>query len=211
MHPLGNLIPWIAATSILGLLGVTLIHSAFGRHGCRRGRRTLVTSRSVLVVNSRQLAGLSVVLRSRTGAWRDAFHRYTQAIRVVSRRLAGTARTVNYFLSSPREDIGLWFAPSVRLIAPGIAGLLRAQPRNFLVATIFGVALWNSLLLGVGYTGALIDDSTNPSAVAVKVVFVLLVGEGVAAAAWRGILIRRGNRDRHSSKRKIKVQAEPVL
>jgi len=98
MHPLGNLIPWIAATSMLGLLGVTLIHSAFGRHGCRRGRRALVTSRSVLVVNSRQLAGLSVVLRSRTGALRDVFHRYTQAIRVVSRRLAGTARTVNYFL-----------------------------------------------------------------------------------------------------------------
>jgi membrane protein DedA with SNARE-associated domain len=74
------------------------------------------------------------------------------------------------------------------LIAPAIAGLLRAQPRNFLVATIFGVALWNSLLIGVGYAGALIDDSANASAVAVKVVCVFLVGEGVAAAAWRGIV-----------------------
>jgi len=74
---------------------------------------------------------------------------------------------------------------------------------------IFGVALWNSLLIGVGYAGALIDDSANASTVAVKVVFVLLVGEGVAAA-WRGIVIWRGNRDRRSSKRKTKVQAEPV-
>jgi membrane protein DedA with SNARE-associated domain len=60
------------------------------------------------------------------------------------------------------------------------------------VATIFGVALWNSLLIGVGYAGAFIDDSANASAVAVKVVFILLVGEGVAAAAWRGVLVRRG-------------------
>jgi membrane protein DedA with SNARE-associated domain len=125
---------------------------------------------------------------------------------------AQLGRSIIFFRRHERTLVfGSQLIPSVRLIAPGIAGLLRAQPRNFLVATIFGVALWNSLLLGVGYTGALIDDSTNPSAVAVKVVFVLLVGEGVAAAAWRGILIRRGNRDRHSSKRKIKVQAEPVL
>jgi membrane protein DedA with SNARE-associated domain len=98
--------------------------------------------------------------------------------------------------------------PSVRLIAPGIAGLLRAQPRNFLVATIFGVTLWNSLLIGVGYAAALMDESANPSAIAVKVVFVLLVAEGVAAAAWRGIVIWRGDRDRYSSKRKTEVQAE---
>jgi membrane protein DedA with SNARE-associated domain len=103
---------------------------------------------------------------------------------------------------------GSQLIPSVRLIAPVIAGLLRAQPRNFLVATIFGVTVWNSLLIGVGYAGALMDESANPSAVAVKVVVVLLVAEGVAAAAWRGIVIWRGDRDVHSSKRKTEVQAE---
>jgi membrane protein DedA with SNARE-associated domain len=94
------------------------------------------------------------------------------------------------------------------LIAPVIAGLLRAQPRDFLVATIFGVTLWNSLLIGVGYAGALMDESANPSAVAVKVVFVLLVAEGVAAAAWRGIVLWRGNRYPYGSTRKTEVQAE---
>jgi hypothetical protein len=54
------------------------------------------------------------------------------------------------------------------------------------------------------------DESTNPSAIAVKVVFVLLVAEGVAAAAWRGIAIWRRNRDQRSAKRKIEVQAAPA-
>ena len=76
------------------------------------------------------------------------------------------------------------------------------------MATISGVVLWNSLLIGVGYAGALIDESANASAVAVEVVFILLVGEGVAAAAWRGILVRRGNDDGRNSKRKTEVQVE---
>jgi len=70
----------------------------------------------------------------------------------------------------------------------------------------FWLQLWNSLLIGVGYAGALMDNSASPSAVAVKVVFVLLACEGLGFAAWRGTVIRRGNRHRHRSKRKIDVQ-----
>jgi membrane protein DedA with SNARE-associated domain len=98
-------------------------------------------------------------------------------------------------ISFRRHERALTFGsqliPSVRLIAPGIAGLLRAELRNFLVATMFGVALWNSLLIGAGYAGALINESTNASAVALKVLFVLLVVEGLAAAGWRGIVVWR--------------------
>ena len=130
-------------------------------------------------------------------------------------RLLGVsqAQLGRLIVSFRRHEKALAFAsqliPSVRLIAPAIAGLLRAQPRSFRWL-MFGVALWNSLLIGVGYAGALIDDSANASAVAVKVVFILLVGEGVAAAAWRGIVVRRGNHDGRSSKRKTAVQAEAV-
>jgi hypothetical protein len=62
------------------------------------------------------------------------------------------------------------------------------------VATTFGVILWNSLLIGVGYVSVLTGDGTKPFTVAVKMVFVLLLGEFVAAAAWRSFAFWRGQR-----------------
>ncbi|MGA9297998.1 MAG: VTT domain-containing protein [Nitrososphaeraceae archaeon] len=221
MDPLGTLIPWIAATGILGLLGVTLLERLV----------PILPSTALLVALGIAVAeghwSLHMALWSSTaGSVLGSLSFYGLGLALGEVRsfalLKGTARLLGVsqaqlgrlIVSFRRHQKALAFAsqliPSVRLFAPTIAGLLRAQPRNFLVATIFGVALWNSLLIGVGYAGALIDDSTNASAVAVKVVFILLVGEGVAAAAWRGIVIRRRNHDGSSSKRKTEVQAKAV-
>ena len=219
MDPLGTLIPWIAATGILGLLGVTLLERLV----------PILPSTALLVALGIAVAeghwSLHMALWSSTaGSVLGSLSLYGLGLALGEVRsfalLKGTARLLGVseaqlgrlIVSFRRHEKALAFTsqliPSLRLIAPAIAGLLRAQPRHFLVATIFGVALWNSLLIGVGYAGALIDDSTNASAVAVKVVFILLVGEGVAAAAWRGIVVRRGNHDGRSSKRKIEAQAK---
>ena len=218
MDPLGALIPWIAATGILGLLGVTLLERLV----------PILPSTALLVGLGVAVAeghwSLHMALWSSTaGSLLGCLSFYGVGLALgEARSLAVLKRTARFLgvsqaqlgrliVSFRRHEKALAFGsqliPSVRLIAPGIAGLLRAQPRDFLVATIFGVTLWNSLLIGVGYAAALMDESANPSAIAVKVVFVLLVAEGVAAAAWRGIVIWRG-RDRYSSKRKTEVQAE---
>ena len=219
MDPLGTLIPWIAATGILGLLGVALVERLV----------PILPSTALLVGLGVAVAEghwpLHMALWSSTaGSLLGCLSFYGLGLALGEARSLAVLKQTARFLGVSQAQLGrlivsfrrhekaLAFCsqliPSVRLIAPGIAGLLRAQPCNFLVATIFGVTLWNSLLIGVGYAAAIIDDSSNPSAVAVKVVFVLLVCEGAAAAAWRAIVIWRGNRDRHSSKRKTEVQAE---
>lgn len=219
MDPLGTLIPWIAATGILGLLGVALLERLV----------PILPSTALLVGLGVAVAEghwpLHMALWSSTaGSLLGCLSLYGLGLALGEvRSFAVLKRTARFLgvsqaqlgrliVSFRRHEKALAFGsqliPSVRLIAPFIAGLLRAQPRNFLVATIFGVTLWNSLLIGVGYAGALMDESANPSAVAVKVVFILLVCEGLAAAAWRGIVIWRGNPDRYSSRKKTVMQAE---
>jgi membrane protein DedA with SNARE-associated domain len=221
MDPLGTLIPWIAATGILGLLGVTILERLV----------PILPSTALLVGLGVAVAeghwSLHMALWSSTaGSLLGCLSFYgvglalgeARALAVLKRtaRFLGVSQTqlgrliVSFHRHEKALAFGSQLVPSVRLIAPGIAGLLRVQPRNFLVATIFGVTLWNSLLIGVGYAATLMDQSANPSAIAVKVVFVLLVAEGVAAAAWRGIVIWRRNRGQRSAKRKIEVQAAPA-
>jgi membrane protein DedA with SNARE-associated domain len=217
MDPLGTLIPWIAATGILGLLGVTLLE-----------RLVPILPSTALLVGLGIAAAeghwsLHIALWSSTaGSLLGCLSFYGLGLAlgearslVVLKRIArflGVSQTQlgRLMVSFRRHEKALAFGsqliPSVRLIAPGIAGLLRAQPRNFFVATIFGVMLWNSLLIGVGYVAALIDDSANPTGVAVKVVVGLLIGEGVAAAAWRGIVIWRRNHDRTVRNEKLKCK-----
>ena len=202
MDPLGTLIPWIAATGILGLLGVTLLERVV----------PILPSTALLVALGIAVAeghwSLHMVLWSSTaGSLLGCLSFYAlglalgeaRSFAVLKRcaRFLGISETQlgRLIISFRRHERALTFGsqliPSVRLIAPGIAGLLRAELRNFLMATMFGVALWNSLLIGAGYAGALINKSTNASAVALKVVFVLLVAEGLAAAGWRGIVVWR--------------------
>src|SRR5262245_13519622 len=218
MDPLRNLIPWIAASGILGLLGIAFIERLV----------PILPSTALLVGLGVAVAeghwSLHVALWSSTvGSLLGCLSLYGVGLALgEAHSLAMLKRTVRFLgvseaqfgrliVSFHRHEKVLAFGsqliPSVRLIASGIAGLLRAEPRNFLVSTIFGVTLWNSLLISVGYAGALMDNGASPSAVAVKLVFTLLACEGLAAVGWRGIVSWRSKRHGHSSKRKIAVNA----
>jgi membrane protein DedA with SNARE-associated domain len=118
-------------------------------------------------------------------------------------------RLMVYFRRYPRTMVfGSQLIPSVRLIAPVIAGVLRIKPREFLMATAIGVALWNWLVIGVGYAAALTNDSANISAVALEIVLAVLVGEVVVASAWRGIVVRRARVDVSSRKSKAGIRTD---
>ncbi|WFU10322.1 DedA family protein [Rhizobium sp. CB3090] len=75
--------------------------------------------------------------------------------------------------------------PTVRLIAPGISGLLRTEFWRFVGATTLGAALWNGFFIGVGYIVALIDTDMNASVVALKTAIALIVAEGLVFVSWR--------------------------
>jgi membrane protein DedA with SNARE-associated domain len=93
---------------------------------------------------------------------------------------------------------GSQLIPTVRLMAPGIAGLLRVKPRAFLGATTLGLTVWNTLFIGAGYAAARTAGSPNASTLALKTLVVLLIGAGIATAAWHIIVRRRRRCHRHA-------------
>ena len=88
---------------------------------------------------------------------------------------------------------GTQLLPAVRLLAPCIAGLIRAKPRGFLVATALGAAVWNTAFMSVGYAAAALATSPlNMSALALTTLAILVLFQGVAVATWRLFAARRG-------------------
>ncbi|MBB4215206.1 membrane protein DedA with SNARE-associated domain [Rhizobium sp. BK212] len=75
--------------------------------------------------------------------------------------------------------------PTVRLISPGISGLLHIRFWQFAGATALGAALWNGLFIGVGYAFALVDTDANAPILALKTAIALVIAEGLAFWSWR--------------------------
>src|SRR5258708_29276230 len=89
---------------------------------------------------------------------------------------------------------GSQLVPTVRLLAPAIAGLLRAEAKKFAVASACGIALWNSVFIAVGYAASLAAATTNVSTLALWILVLTVVGEVFACAVlcriWRRTIRR---------------------
>jgi membrane protein DedA with SNARE-associated domain len=211
VDPLGTLIPWIAATGILGLAGVTLLERlvpvlpsaallvALGV-AVREGHWSMIgafwSSTAGSLLGCLSFYGLGLLL----GETRS-FAILNESARFVDISQGKLRRLMVYFRLYQRTIVfGSQLIPSVRLIAPLVAGVLRVKPREFLMATTLGIALWNSLFIGVGYASGLTNDSANISDNALKLVLVVLVAEIAAAAVCRSILVRRARIELNSCK-----------
>lgn len=203
MDPLGTLLPVIAATGILGLLGIALLERLV----------PILPSAAFLVAMGVAAAeghlSFSMALWSSTaGSLLGSLSFYGLGLALGEMRSFSVLRRTAGLLGIPEAQLGRWvisfrrrqrlliFAsqliPSVRLLAPGIAGLLRADFREFVGATALGVALWNSLFLSVGYGAAILDEEASASALAIKLVAALVAGEVLALAIWRSFAWSRG-------------------
>jgi phospholipid N-methyltransferase/membrane protein DedA with SNARE-associated domain len=196
MDPLASLLPWLAAYGVFSLVGIALFERlmpvvpSYGLLvtigiGAGDGYWSLATALVASTAGGLAGALLFYLLGLALGQGRAyALLQRTALFFGVSR--ARFDRWVVYFR---RHATILSFAtqmvPTIRLIAPGIAGLLRAEPRTFLVATALGVALWNTLFICVGYAAVLTTGSPNASAVALVTLVVLLAGEGALALIAR--------------------------
>jgi membrane protein DedA with SNARE-associated domain len=95
-------------------------------------------------------------------------------------------RLTGYFRTHQRAlAFGSQLVPTVRLVAPAIAGLLRAEATTFALASACGIALWNGLFIMVGYAAAITAVATNVSTLALWILVLLVAGESLAFALWR--------------------------
>jgi membrane protein DedA with SNARE-associated domain len=81
--------------------------------------------------------------------------------------------------------------PAVRLLAPGIAGLLRVEPKTFLLATTPGVAIWNSLFIMIGYKANATTGAPNLSSLTLTILVLLIAANAVILLAWQGFTLRQ--------------------
>ncbi|WP_120010170.1 DedA family protein [Teichococcus vastitatis] len=76
--------------------------------------------------------------------------------------------------------------PTIRLLAPLIAGLLGHGFRTFLLATTAGVVVWSAFFIGLGYLAAQLSVEINASVLALQLLLILLAAEGAALLlSWR--------------------------
>ncbi|WP_249694346.1 VTT domain-containing protein [Stappia sp. WLB 29] len=75
--------------------------------------------------------------------------------------------------------------PTVRFVAPLAAALVRLNAWRFATGTALGIALWNGVFLTAGYTAAQWMPDLNASALAIKVLLLVLAVETLSVLIWR--------------------------
>lgn len=211
MDPLGSLIDWIAAYGVLGLFAIGLAERfvpalpscgvlvAIGIAAVDKAWSVPVAI--TITTAGSFFGGLSLYLLVRAlGQDRSARFLYLLA-RLLGLSPARIDRTLSSFRTRERTLIFIsQLIPTVRLIAPLVAGLVQADFRRFASGTALGIAVWNGLFIAVGYFAVLAAPDLNASTLAIKVLVILVATEALLALAWRwaarcpGRTVLRGSR-----------------
>ncbi|MDR6659363.1 membrane protein DedA with SNARE-associated domain [Tardiphaga robiniae] len=196
MDPLGNLIDCIAVYGLYGLFAIGLAERfvpVLPSYGVLVAVGIAVSDSSwsvavaiAMTTTGSFVGGLTVFLLVRA-LGQDRSNRLLYR---TGSLLALSRGRIDGILSSfrTRERLLIFVSqvvPTVRLIAPLVAGLVQTRMRFFAAGTAAGIALWNGLFISVGYTTGLIAPETNASALALKVLIVLVLIEALLAAALR--------------------------
>jgi membrane protein DedA with SNARE-associated domain len=131
---------------------------------------------------------------------RRAGHQRTTRVLYRASNILGISRdrvdsTVASFQA--REQLFLLMAqliPTVRLGAPLIAAILKADSKRFVAGTALGIAFWNALFISVGYMAVVAVPWMSASHLALKVLVLLLVVQTLAVLLWRYRNKRAGSR-----------------
>ncbi|MBB3428870.1 MULTISPECIES: DedA family protein [Rhizobium] len=195
MDPLGNLVEWIAIYGIFGLIAIGLAERFL----------PALPSYGVLVaigIAADDFWSLhTAVIATTLGSFMGALGLYF-LVRVIGRKRSATllyavGRWVG--LSQPRIDWTLsslrdreqsltilsQLIPTVRLIAPVAAGLLGTSTLRFIAGVAVGIVLWNGLFIAAGHLAVLASPGINSSMLALKILILLVVTEGLVALVWR--------------------------
>jgi membrane protein DedA with SNARE-associated domain len=202
MDPLGHLIEWSAE---YGLLGVFLV--VFSERII-----PIFPSYAILVAvgigaESGAWSPLAALIAAIAGSYVGGSIYYFCAASVSEQRsfrfltrfalIFGTSsdkveKMIHYFRTNQSAlSFTAQLVPTVRLVAPAIAGLLKVNPGPFALAAGFGVAVWNGLFFLIGYVCARMSFDGNVSELALEVMIILMVVEGIAFFIWRRLRRRK--------------------
>jgi membrane protein DedA with SNARE-associated domain len=200
--PVGAVLSWVAARGLVGLFGVSLferlipIIPSYGLLvtigiAARQGQWSLPQSIAASIAGGAIGCVSFYALGAALGRERSLviLRRAARLFGISPAKLGGLTERLR------ANERGFAFLsqliPVVRLITPGIAGLLRVRPVAFVTCAVLGLALWNLIFVGVGYLTAHLTADVNASALALETFVVLLVGESAVAAVWRFKAVRR--------------------
>lgn len=196
MDPLGDFVDWIAIYGIFGLFAIGLAERFL----------PALPSYGVLVaigiaadddVWSIHAAVIATTFGSAIGAIclyllvRAVGKRRTKPLLYSVGGWAGLSRArIDWTLSSlhNRETalaILSQLIPTVRLISPAAAGLAGTSVLRFIAGVSVGIVLWNGLFIASGYLAVLTIPSVNSSAIALKILVLLVAAEILTASVWR--------------------------
>jgi membrane protein DedA with SNARE-associated domain len=196
MDPLGNLVDWIAVYGILGLFAIGLAERFL----------PALPSYGVLVAigiaaDDDVWSVHAAVIATTVGSVTGALGLYLLVRAVGRKRSAALLYSVGRWvgLSQPRIDWTLsslrdreraltilsQLIPTVRLISPIAAGLLGTNTLRFVSGIAIGIVLWNGLFIAAGYLTVLAIPGINSSALALKVLVLLVAAEVLTALVWR--------------------------
>ena len=196
MDPLGYLVDWIAIYGIFGLFAIGLAERFL----------PALPSYGVLVaigiaadgeVWSLHTAVIGTTVGSSIGALvlyllvRAVGKKRTTALLYSVGGWVGLSRPrIDWTLSSLRDreralTILSQLIPTVRLTSPVAAGLLGTSALRFVAGVSVGIVLWNGLFIAAGYLAVLAIPGINSSALAVKILILLVATELLIALAWR--------------------------
>lgn len=196
MDPLGYLVEWIAIYGIFGLFAIGLAERFL----------PALPSYGVLVaigiaaddeVWSLHTAVVGTTIGSSIGAFglyllaRAVGKKRTTALLYFAGRWIGLSQPrIDWTLSSLREreralTILSQLIPTVRLVSPVAAGLLGTSALRFVAGVSIGIVLWNGLFIAAGYLAVIAIPGINSSALALKILILLVSAELLIALVWR--------------------------
>jgi len=196
MDPLGHLVDWIAIYGIFGLFAIGLAERflpALPSYGVL----VAIGIAAVDEVWSLHTAVIGTTVGSSIGALvlyllvRAVGKKRTTALLYSVGGWVGLSRPrIDWTLSSLRDreralTILSQLIPTVRSISPVAAGLLGTSALRFVAGVSIGIVLWNGLFIAAGYFAVLAIPGINSSALALKILILLVASELLVALAWR--------------------------
>jgi membrane protein DedA with SNARE-associated domain len=196
MDPLGNVVEWIALYGILGLVGIGLAerfvpvipsHGMLVTIGIAAFDGAWSVPVALIGMTSGSLVGaLGVYTITRFLGEKNSKSLLYWTGKWIGLSQARIDRTVSFLRTRELKlTIVSQLVPTVRLISPAAAGLVRTPLSRFIAGSAIGITLWNGLFITVGYLVVLAVPDINSSVLALKVLVLLILIETLIAFIWR--------------------------
>ena len=195
MESLSSLMSMLAAGSLLGVLGATLLERlvpilpsyllllSIGI-AAARSDGSLIAMVCASLLGSVSGCGIyycaaSSIGLARTRRWGSRLARLSGVSQRRMRQLL-----VAFRRNAPRLSLVSQVIPGLRLVAPGMAGAVGIPASTYFPFAAIGIAIWNLFFIGAGYFAARRNPQADAASIALVVVGIFLGIEATAGALW---------------------------